>query len=105
MSSSNVVAVLLPRCLLGYILSPVLLLSPSLISIVRSLIMADFDSDDLQFSEVELPERNSKAGQKSIDQIFDRAAADRISSKRVVKQLQFGRGAPSTRAHQTGSDG
>ena len=60
--------------------------------------MADYDSDELQFSE---PECNSKAGQKSIDQIFERAAEDRISSKRVVKQLQFGRGAPSSRGHQT----
>jgi len=64
--------------------------------------MANFNSDDLSFSEPEhsSPARNNRIGQKSIARILEQGAPDRISSKRVVKQLQSSKGAPSTRGHQ-----
>ncbi|TKA38536.1 hypothetical protein B0A54_09471 [Friedmanniomyces endolithicus] len=63
--------------------------------------MANNNSDDLVFSDPpSSPSRNSRAGEKSIGQICEHAAADRISSKRTVKQLQFGRGVLTSRRYQ-----
>ncbi|RYN21317.1 hypothetical protein AA0112_g10335 [Alternaria arborescens] len=65
--------------------------------------MASFNSDDLQFSdpEVESPLRNPRLGNKSLEQIKLHADADRISSKRTVKQLTFQHGPTVSRVAQT----
>lgn len=61
---------------------------------------ANFRSDDLEFDPPS-PDANARAGQRSLDLMFENAEPDRISSKRVVKRLQFGNGAPSTRGQQS----
>lgn len=63
--------------------------------------MADFNSDELEFSDPVLSSPAKRAGQRSIEQIFEDAQKDRISSKRVVAQLRFSSGAPSTRMQQS----
>ena len=50
-------------------------------------------SSDLEF---DAPPPRPRLGQASIDKIIESAEADRISSKRTAKQLQFGSGAPRT---------
>ena len=62
--------------------------------------MADSNSDDCGVSETEQSLPLSTRGQKSIDLIFENAVADRISSKTVVKHLQFSRGDPKLLARQ-----
>ncbi|KAJ6103258.1 hypothetical protein N7486_005685 [Penicillium sp. IBT 16267x] len=61
--------------------------------------MDDFNSSEIEF-EPSIDKRNNRIGQKSIDAIIAHAPEDRISSKRRLKQLQFGHGAPGTRMHQ-----
>jgi len=63
--------------------------------------MAAFNSDDLIFSDAQpfsSPSR-ARAGEQSIQRIFQDATADRITSKKVVKQLKFTHGglSPSCR--------
>lgn len=55
----------------------------------------DFNSSDIEFG-TPVHKSNNRAGQWSIEQIIQRATTDRIASKKTVKQLAFGRGAPST---------
>ena len=69
--------------------------------------MADNDSDYDSDAAVEAmpnaarpPQKRLKLGQRSIHEIIENASADRLSTKIVSKQLQFGYGAPSTRRHQ-----
>lgn len=55
----------------------------------------DINSSDMEFG----PPPTTKAfprGQASIAQIIENASNDRISSKKTVKELQFGAGAPKT---------
>jgi hypothetical protein len=59
------------------------------------------NSSDLEFEAPAIDKRNPTAGQASIDAIIANAASDRITSKKTAKQLQFGRGAPGTRDHET----
>ena len=64
--------------------------------------MEHWNSDDLVFS----PNPSSKkkragAGEKSIQEMLITAVDDRIASKREVKQLEFGRGAPGTQSAQS----
>ena len=50
----------------------------------------DFNSDDLVFSDPPEPSPfRARVGEKSIQRIFEDAASDRVSTKKVVKQLQF----------------
>ncbi len=62
-------------------------------------------NDDMASSDVEFDAPSSKlnpnSGKASIAQIVQHAQADRFSSKKTVKQLQFGRGAPTTMASQS----
>jgi hypothetical protein len=66
--------------------------------------MADFNSDDLIFSDghQSSPSR-AGIGAKSIQRIFEDAASDRRTSKKVVKQLKFTHGgqSPAARVQQT----
>jgi len=59
---------------------------------------ADFNSSDLEF-ETPQTERRTR-GQESIDRMIERASEFRISSKRTVKQLQYGSGVPSVREQE-----
>lgn len=61
----------------------------------------DFNSSDLEFEPPTTSKQAAFRGQASIDLIIKNAHADRISSKKTIQQLEFGHGAPSTRAHQT----
>jgi hypothetical protein len=65
--------------------------------------MADFDSDDLDFSDREESPSRSRIGQKSVQLIFEHAAADRVATKKLVRQLQFTDGgiAPKSRINQS----
>jgi len=66
--------------------------------------MADFDSDDLVFSDPAEPSPSrARIGEKSIQRIFQDATADRVTTKKLVKQLQYSDGgiAPGTRYLQT----
>jgi hypothetical protein len=59
----------------------------------------DFNSSDLEFHDnqglvVAPPKRNPHAGAASIQWLRTDAFEDRINSKKFVKNLQFGRGAP-----------
>ena len=66
--------------------------------------MADYDSDDLEFSDPPEPSPSlARVGAKSIQRIFEDAASDRVSTKKLVRQLQFLDGgiSPSSRFMQT----
>lgn len=60
----------------------------------------DFNSSDIEFGPPEVDKRTYVLGQDSINAIIENAAANRLTSKRRVKQLQFGHGAPETRMNQ-----
>jgi hypothetical protein len=55
----------------------------------------DFNSSDIEFEPV-LVKGKQKRGQRSIQEIIEHADEDRISSKKAIKSLEFGRGAPGT---------
>ncbi|TAQ88753.1 hypothetical protein B7494_g2950 [Chlorociboria aeruginascens] len=60
--------------------------------------MADpdvFNSSDIEFDPVPSKSRQY-LGQRSIQDIIKHAAEDRLSSKKAIKSLQFGTGAPGT---------
>lgn len=58
--------------------------------------MADYDSDDLEFSDPPEPSPSrARIGEESIQRIFEDAESDRVSTKKLVKQLQFLDGAIS----------
>ena len=59
----------------------------------------EFNSSDIEFEEqpAHLKKSARPIGQKSIAQIIDSAEADRLSSKRTTKQLEFGHETPDTR--------
>ncbi|KAI6796652.1 hypothetical protein KC361_g4349 [Hortaea werneckii] len=59
----------------------------------------DYNSDDLQFSPRPSPQKNH--GKRSIEKMLASAETDRVESKRVVKQLRYEVGAPSTRYSQS----
>lgn len=65
--------------------------------------MAAFNSDGLDFSDREDSPSHARVGAKSIQLIFEHAAADRVTSKKIVKQLKFSDGgiAPGTRLSQS----
>jgi len=62
--------------------------------------MADLGDDNFNSSDIEfeptLVKGQKKRGQRSIQEIIEHAAEDRISSKKAIKSLEFGRGAPGT---------
>ena len=58
------------------------------------------NSSDMEFEPEPSKRSNRHPGQASIDQIIQAASEDRLTSKRTAKQLEFGRGAPGTRAKQ-----
>ncbi|CAI7636217.1 unnamed protein product [Penicillium viridicatum] len=60
----------------------------------------DFNSSDIDFGPPETNKRGHAVGQESNDQIIQNSAANRLTSKKRVKQLQFGYGAPSFRRSQ-----
>ncbi|KAK9239336.1 hypothetical protein V1525DRAFT_417743 [Lipomyces kononenkoae] len=60
----------------------------------------DFNSSDIEFEPVPSKASARRPGQASIAKIIEEASNDRLSSKRALRQLQFGRGAPSTRKVQ-----
>ncbi|KAJ5522257.1 hypothetical protein N7527_006372 [Penicillium freii] len=60
----------------------------------------DFNSSDVDFGPPETDKRGRAVGQESIDQIIQNSAVNRLASKKRVKQLQFGYGAPSYRFAQ-----
>lgn len=62
--------------------------------------MDDFDSSHIDFGDPDIDPSDLSIGQKSIDTIIANAKEDRIASQRTLKRLQFGHGAPSTRAEQ-----
>ncbi|KAK3617227.1 hypothetical protein LTR56_025441 [Elasticomyces elasticus] len=62
--------------------------------------MADDNSSDWEFAPA-APKLRPNLGQSSIDRIIRDATEDRRSSKQVVKQLEFGSGAQSTRDKQS----
>jgi len=55
----------------------------------------DFNSSDIEFETV-VKKGKRKRGERSIQAIIEHAEEDRISSKRTVKTLEFGKGAPGT---------
>ncbi|RDL39906.1 uncharacterized protein BP5553_04246 [Venustampulla echinocandica] len=55
----------------------------------------DLNSSDIEFEPVVVKGRR-KRGQQSIQEIIEHADEDRISSKKAIKSLEFGRGAPRT---------
>jgi hypothetical protein len=65
------------------------------------MIMDDVNSSDVEFEPPEVDKQLSTAGQASIDQIIANATSDRLTSKRRLKQLEFGSGAPDTRYKQS----
>lgn len=56
-------------------------------------------SSDVEFEPAPTKSKGPR-GQASIARIIEEADTDRLSSKRTVKQLQFGHGSPGTRANQ-----
>src|ERR1700760_684659 len=62
---------------------------------------AEFNSSDLEFEPAQTKRAKNRSGQASIDLIVEFAARDRVLSKKTVKQLEFGYGAPMTREHQS----
>jgi hypothetical protein len=60
--------------------------------------MDDFNSSDIEYDHP-LPKTRPR-GQLSIQKIIENASGDRINSKKAVKQLQFGSGAPGTMSNQ-----
>ncbi|KAI7275302.1 hypothetical protein KC345_g6886 [Hortaea werneckii] len=64
--------------------------------------MADFNSDDIEFSPEQPQQPKKKYGSRSIEKMLESAETDRIESKRIVQQLKFGQGrAPATQAQQS----
>ena len=64
--------------------------------------MADFNSDNIGFSPRQPQQQKKKYGSRSIEKMLESAKKDRIESKRVVQQLEFGRGRPpSTQTTQS----
>ena len=57
--------------------------------------MDDFQSSDIEFDPLP-PNPFREAGKASIKKMLDHALEDRIASKKLVKQLTFGKGSPST---------
>ncbi|KAK9333621.1 hypothetical protein V1520DRAFT_331267 [Lipomyces starkeyi] len=62
--------------------------------------MDDFNSSDIEFEPAVSKNLGRQPGRASIARIIEASDIDRLTSKRAVKQLQFGHGAPSTRAQQ-----
>ncbi|KAK9238767.1 hypothetical protein V1525DRAFT_387155 [Lipomyces kononenkoae] len=60
----------------------------------------DFNSSDVEFEPAPSKASGRRPGQVSIAKIIQETSNDRMSSKRAIKQLQFGRGAPGTRRAQ-----
>lgn len=60
----------------------------------------EFNSSDVEFGSPENDKRSYLIGQDSIDSIIENSARNRLASKKTVKQLQFGHGAPGTREKQ-----
>ncbi|KAK4506430.1 hypothetical protein PRZ48_000162 [Zasmidium cellare] len=60
----------------------------------------DLNSSDIEFEPAQ-PKLYAKAGQASIERLIQNSAQDRLTSKKRVKQLAYGRGAPSTRRTQS----
>lgn len=58
------------------------------------------NSSDLEFEPPPSKTSGRDPGQASIAQIIQNASNDRLTTKRTVKQLQFGCGAPGTRVQQ-----
>jgi len=67
--------------------------------------MVAFNPDDPVFSDCPgaIPSQSSRPGVRSIEQIFQHAAADRVSTGKLVKRLRFTDGgvAPNTRMRQS----
>jgi hypothetical protein len=64
--------------------------------------MDDLNSSDIEFGPPEVSKQTTTtAGQTSIDDIIANAASYRLTSKRRLKQLEFGHGAPSTQYSQS----
>ncbi|KAJ6096884.1 hypothetical protein N7486_007630 [Penicillium sp. IBT 16267x] len=62
--------------------------------------MDDFNLSDIEFGDLNTDSTDRRIGQKSIDAIIASATKDRIASKRALKSLQFGKGAPGAPEHQ-----
>ncbi|KAI7280603.1 hypothetical protein KC345_g4644 [Hortaea werneckii] len=60
---------------------------------------SDFNSDDIVFSPKRQPPK--KYGERSIAKMLESAQTDRIETKRVVSQLEFGDGGHKYRANQS----
>ncbi|KAK9246717.1 hypothetical protein V1506DRAFT_505362 [Lipomyces tetrasporus] len=60
----------------------------------------DFNSSDVEFEPAPSKASGRRPGQASIAKIIEEASNDRLSSKRTLRQLQFGHGAPGTRENQ-----
>ena len=60
----------------------------------------DFNSSDIEFEPPANDKGAKKRGEASIAAIIANAASDRISLKKTVRTLQFGRGAPQTMKNQ-----
>ena len=58
-----------------------------------------FNSSDLEFEEAR-PKFARPVGERSIELIIRDAQSDRITTKQTVKSLQYGSGAPGTKAMQ-----
>lgn len=66
-------------------------------------VMDDYNSDDLVFSDREESPSRSRIGERSVRLIFENAAADRVATKKLVRQLQFTDGgiSPGIRMNQS----
>jgi hypothetical protein len=60
----------------------------------------DFNSSDIEFEPPANNKGAKKRGEASIAAIIANAASDRISSKKTVRTLEFGHGAPQTMKNQ-----
>lgn len=61
----------------------------------------DFHSSDVEYEPAVSKRKEFEfAGKASIDRMVEDAPKDRVTSKRTVKQLEFGRGAIGTRYQQ-----
>ncbi|KIX03167.1 uncharacterized protein Z518_06718 [Rhinocladiella mackenziei CBS 650.93] len=64
---------------------------------------ADFNSSDLEFeSDIDDDpyQRYENAGRRTVEEILEYQAADRVASKKAAKTLSFARGAPGTASHR-----
>ena len=61
----------------------------------------DFNSSDVEFDPPAETKQAYSWGQDSIELLLANAESDRLSTKRTVKQLEYGHGAPKTKGHQT----